>query len=97
MGGEATEHVGPKILCLAPIGAEISQVRFDAKKIAKTWKPAGVQTTLCFPAEISFVDIIAAAKRHSYAQTRDLKRAVDFFEHGTEGRLVLSLGRDSGG
>src|SRR5206468_441179 len=38
VGGEATEHVGPKILCLAPIGAEISQVRFDAKKTCKNLK-----------------------------------------------------------
>src|SRR5881296_1051807 len=51
----------------------------------------------CFPAEISFVDIIAAAKRHSYAQTRDLKRADDFLERRTEGRLCGGLDRDSRG
>src|SRR3989442_13612956 len=79
VGGEATEHVNPKKLCLAPIGAEISQVRFDAKKIGKTLKTCGVQTTLCFPAEISFVSIIAAFKRHNYAQIDDLKRTVIFF------------------
>src|SRR5881296_786820 len=36
VGGEATEHVGPKILCLGPIGAEISQVRFDEIFFPKT-------------------------------------------------------------
>ena len=46
MGGEATEQVGPKILCLAPIGAEISQVRFYAKKLKKPEKPAAENDTL---------------------------------------------------
>src|SRR6184192_2511072 len=59
VGGEATEHVGPKILCLAPIGAEISQVRFDAKKLQKP-ENRRRKTTLSFPVEISFVYIIAA-------------------------------------
>ena len=59
VGGEASEHVGPKMLCLAPIGAEISQVRFDAKNLQKR-ENRPRKTTLSFPAEISFVYIIAA-------------------------------------
>ena len=59
MGGEDTEHVRPKILCLAPIGAEISQVRFDAENLQKR-ENLRRKTTLSFPAAISFVYIIAA-------------------------------------
>ena len=57
VGENATEHVGPKILCLVTIGAEISQVRFDVKKNLKNQRR---KTTLSFPAVISFVYIIAA-------------------------------------
>ena len=38
MGEEATEHVEPTFLRLTPIGAEISQVRFDVKKTCKNLK-----------------------------------------------------------
>ena len=60
VSGETTEHVGPKIVCLAPIGAEISQVRFDAIFFLQKLENLRWKTTLSFPAEISLVYIIAA-------------------------------------
>ena len=59
VGGEATEHVGPKILFLAPIGAEISQVRFCSKKFHNSEhnakKAAGILDHLVFNRDLQCV------------------------------------------
>ena len=86
MGGESTEHVGPKILYLAPIGAEISQVRFDAKKLAKTWKPSVKNDTLFSCRDFVCLHNHGVEGRY-YAQLRIWKGLVWIFELGVEGRL----------